>query len=186
MIKFKVIDTTTGKEVSAKKINKIAKENGLMKDDIDAFFISEDGRLAVADDCGNIAYCDTKKLNLLPVLTGKYPDIEYFERIMIGNVIELHLKAFERPPQVEFVAMFPQTWGDTAGGFSEPGTVAGQAFTTQITTVMKAHTFDTEKDYYGVFFDNKPAYLVDHAPEVFFKDLKEQHLRSKYEAKKVY
>lgn len=51
---------------------------------------------------------------------------------------------------------------------------------------MKAHTFDTGKDYYGVFFDNKPAYLIDHAPEVFFKDLKEQRLRSKYEAKLVY
>ena len=192
MIKFKVIDTTTGKEVSVKKINRIAKENGLMEDDIDAFFISEDGQLALVDDCGNIAYfntIDTKKLKIYPVLTGKYPDLEYFERIMLENVLERHPKAFKKgicPPQVELVAMFPQTWGDTAGGFSEPGMVAGQAFTTQITTVMKAHIFDTEEDYYGVFFDNRPAYLIDHAPEVFFKDLKEQRLRSKYEAKKVY
>lgn len=111
MAKFKVMDITTGREVSAEKIDKIAKENGLMDMDIDQFFIGEDGQLVLADDCGKIAYCDTKKLKLLPVLTGKYPDIEYFERIMIGNVIEFHQKTFERPPQVEFVAMFPQTWG---------------------------------------------------------------------------
>ena len=79
MIKFKVIDTITGREVSTEKINKIAKANSLMDMDIDQFFIGEDGQLALADDCGNIAHCDTKKLKLSPVLTGKYPDLEYFQ-----------------------------------------------------------------------------------------------------------
>ena len=76
MAKFKVMDITTGREVSAEKIDKIAKENGLMDMDIDQFFIGEDGRLALADDSGKIAYCDTKGLKIHPVLTGKYPDLE--------------------------------------------------------------------------------------------------------------
>ena len=189
MVKFKVIDTTTGREVSSEKIDKIAKENGLMVADIDQFFIGEDGQLALADDCGNIAYCDTKKLKLSPVLTGKYPDLEYFERIMLGNILERRPEAFKKgiyPPQVELVSMFPQTWPNTAGGFSRPGIMVGQAFTTQITTVMETHTFDTEEDFYGVFFDDVPAYFVEHAPEAFFKDLNARCLKSKYEAKLVY
>ena len=189
MIKFKVIDTTTGREVSSEKINKIAKANSLMDMDIDQFFIGEDGQLALADDCGNIAYCDTKELKLSPVLMGKYPDLEYFERIMLGNILERRPEAFKKgtcPPQAELVAMFPQTWSDTAGGFSRPGVIAGQAFTTQITTVMEVHISDTGEDFYGVFFDNVPAYFVENAPEAFFKDLNAQCLKSKYEAKEAY
>lgn len=189
MVKFKVIDTTTGREVSSEKINKIAKENGLVDMDIDQFFIGENGQLALADDCGNIAYCDTKELKLLPVLTGKYPDLEYFERILLGDILKRRPEAFKKgiiPPQVELVAMFPQAWPNTAGGFSRPGIIAGQAFITQITTVMEVHISDTGEDCYGVFFDNAPAYFVDHAPEVFFKDLRAQSLKSVYEAKKAY
>ena len=183
MAKFKVIDTTTGREVSAEKIGKFAKENGLIDTNIDQFFIGEDGRLVLADDSGKIAYCDTKGLKIHPVLTGKYPDLEYFERIMIGNALARCSGAF---PQVEFVAMFPQNWPDTAGGFSRPGVIAGQAFTTQITTVMEAHISETEEDFYGVFFDNVPAYFVEHAPEAFFKDLNAQSLKSKYDAQEAY
>lgn len=119
----------------------------------------------------------------------KYPDLEHLERIMLLNVLDRCPNAFKKgicPPQVELVAMFPQTWPDTAGGFSKPGTVAGQAFTTQITTVMEAQTLDTGEDLYGVFFDNAPAYLVYHASEAFFKDLNTHCLKSKYEAQKVY
>lgn len=193
MAKFKVMDITTGREVSAEKIDKIAKENGLISVDIDQFFIGEDGQLILTDDCGNIAYCDMKKLGFIPVFEGKYPDLKYLEAILLGNLYKLHPEAFKTnlwqsqgQPQVELVSMFPQTWPDTAGGFSRPGTVAGQAFITQITTVMEAHTFDTGEDFYGVFFDNAPAYLIDHAPEAFFKDLKAQCLKSVYEAKKAY
>ena len=189
MVKFKVIDTTTGREVSSEKIDKIAKENGLMVADIDQFFIGEDGQLALADDCGNIAYCDMDKLGFMPVFEGKYPDLEYFEAILLGNLHDLHPEAFKTSfwrPQAELVAMFPQTWSNTAGGFSRPGIMAGQAFTTEITTVMKVYAHDTKEEYYGIFFDNKPAYIVDNANDTFFKDLKEQQLKSKYEAEMVY
>lgn len=193
MAKFKVIDITTGREVSSEKIDKIAKENGLMAMDIDQFFIGEDGQLVLADDCGNVAYCDMEKLGFIPVFEGKYPDVKYLEAILLGNLYHLHPEAFKTnlwqpqgQPQVELVAMFPQTWGNTAGGFSEPGMVSGQAFTTQFTTVMRVYVHDTEEEYYGVFFDNKPAYIVDNANETFFKDLKERRLKGTYEAKKAY
>lgn len=189
MAKFKVIDITTGREVSSEKINKIAKGNGLMDMDIDQFFIGEDGRLVLADDCGKIAYCDMEKLGFMPVFEGKYPDLEYLEAILFGNLRNLHPEAFKTSfwqPQAELIDMFPQTWPDTAGGFSGPGMVAGQAFTTQFTTVMRVYVHDTQEEYYGVFFDNKPAYIVDNANETFFKDLRNRQLKSKYEAEKVY
>lgn len=70
-MKFRVIDTSTGKEVSAEKRKSIAKENGLMDMDIDQFFVGEDGQLVLADNCGNIARGDMKTLGLMPVIEGK-------------------------------------------------------------------------------------------------------------------
>lgn len=186
---FKVIDIKTGREVPADKIKKIAKENGLMEADIDQFFISEDGQLVLADDCGNIASCDMEKFGLIPVFEGKYPDLEYFESLFLGNLRHQHPEAFSNSfwqLQLELVDMFPQTWPDTACGFSEPGMVVGHAFTTEITTVMKVYVHDTKEEYYGVFFGNRPAYIVDNANDIFFTDLKNRILKSKYDAKKVY
>lgn len=190
MLRFKVIDVKTGKEVNTEKTDEIAKENGLMDMDIDQFFIGEDGQLVLADDCGKIAYCDMEKLGLMPaMIDSKYPDLEYLEAMLLGNLRNLHPDAFKTSfwqPQAELVDMFPQTWPDTAGGFSEPGMVAGQAFTTEITTVMTVYVHDTKEEYYGVFFGNKPAYIVDHPYEAFFEDLKSRQMKSKYEAKKAY
>ena len=186
---FKVIDITTGREISTDKIEEIAKAHELMDMDIDQFFIGEDGQLALADDCGKIAYCDIEKLGFMPVFEGKYPDLEYLEAMLLGNLRNLHSEAFKTSfwqPQAELVDMFPQTWSNTAGGFSEPGMMSGQAFTTEITTVMQVYVHDTKEEYYGVFFSNKPAYIVDHANETFFEDLKNRQMKSKYEARKVY
>lgn len=33
--------------------------------DIDQFFVGEDGALVLVDDCGNIAYCDTKRFKVV-------------------------------------------------------------------------------------------------------------------------
>ncbi len=118
-MKFRVIDTSTGKEVSAEKTANIAKENELMEMDIDQFFIGEDGQLVLADDCGNIARCNIETLGLMPVFEGKYPDLEYMEAVLLGNMKKLYPNAFQKSfwaPQAELVAMFPQTWSNTAGG----------------------------------------------------------------------
>ena len=61
---FKVIDTKTGKEPTARVIDNIAKKGGLMVYDIDQFFVGEDGSLILVDDCGNITYVDAKRFKV--------------------------------------------------------------------------------------------------------------------------
>ena len=188
MLRFKVMDTETGREVSADKIEKIAKDGGLMDMDIDQFFIGEDGQLVLADDCGKVAYCDADELGFIPVLDGKYPDIEYLERVFRAALRKEHPEIFEisAVSNIELEAAFSQIWPNTACGFSEPGMVSGQAFTTEITTVLKVETYPNCETYYGVFFGNKPAYMVEQANDVFLEDLKNHNFKSVYEAKKVY
>lgn len=62
---FKVIDTKTGKEPTERVIDNIARKGGLMIADIDQFFVGEDGSLVLADDCGKITYCDTKRFKVV-------------------------------------------------------------------------------------------------------------------------
>lgn len=69
-----------------------------------------------------------------------------------------------RIPEVSMY-MFPQVWGSTALGFEGIG---GCALTTAYTVVV----CDEENKLYGVFFDERPAYLVENPSEVFFEDLK--------------
>lgn len=56
MITFKLTDKETGREFSADKIKKFARENGLMEMDIDQFALTEDGHVILLDDCGRFAY----------------------------------------------------------------------------------------------------------------------------------
>lgn len=63
---FKVIDTKTGKEPTSRVIDNIAKKGGLMRMDIDQFFVGENGSIVLADDCGNITYCDNKRFMVEP------------------------------------------------------------------------------------------------------------------------
>jgi len=60
-MKFKVIDRKTGKEPSALVIQNIAKKGSLIVNDIDQFFLGEDGSIILMDDCGNVTYCDSKR-----------------------------------------------------------------------------------------------------------------------------
>lgn len=62
---FKVIDARTGKEPTSRVIDNIAQKGNLMTMDIDQFFVGEDGSLVLADDCGNITYCDTKRFKVV-------------------------------------------------------------------------------------------------------------------------
>lgn len=61
---FKVIDTKTGKEPTQRVIYNIAKKGGLMTMDIDQFFVGEDGSLVLADECGNMTYCDINRFRI--------------------------------------------------------------------------------------------------------------------------
>ena len=64
-MKFKVIDTKTGKEPTSRVIDNIAKKGGLMIYDIDQFFVGEDGSLVLVDDCGKMTYCDTTRFKVV-------------------------------------------------------------------------------------------------------------------------
>jgi hypothetical protein len=57
-MKFKVIDTKTGKEPDIYQIA-LREEwaNGLMYCDMEGFAIEEDGTLMLVDECGRYAYC---------------------------------------------------------------------------------------------------------------------------------
>ena len=68
---FKVIDTKTGKEPTDRVIYNIAKKGYLMTTDIDQFFVVEDGSIVLADDCGNITYCDTKRFKVVTERSGR-------------------------------------------------------------------------------------------------------------------
>ena len=61
---IEVIDNTTGRQPSDNLIDRIAKENGLMRDDIDQFAVTEDGHLILLDDCGNFCYVDKDGFDL--------------------------------------------------------------------------------------------------------------------------
>lgn len=61
---IEIIDNTTGRPPSAKLIDRIAKEYGLMEMDIDQFAVTEDGHVVLIDDCGRCSYVDTEGFNL--------------------------------------------------------------------------------------------------------------------------
>ncbi len=62
---FKIIDNNTGKEPTAKVIDNIAIEGGLVRNDIEQFYVGEDGSLILVDDCGNITYCDATRFKVV-------------------------------------------------------------------------------------------------------------------------
>ena len=121
---------------------------------------------------------------------GLYPDIPFLEKILAGNVFAANPKLRDELIYVGYEAeMFQQVWSSTAGGFEKPGMIAGCAMTTQYTTVLTM-TLTTKRmqsvKFYGVFFDNEPAYIVKNATDVFFEDLKKHRMKSQYEAKRFY
>ena len=87
--------------------------------------------------------------------------------------------------------VFPQTWGSTALGF--PG-CGGSAMTTAYTTVMNARFLprlssatNGEPEFWGVYFGNKYAYMIDGEPtNEFFADLKNHNMASVQEAGKYH
>lgn len=62
---FKVIDTKTGKEPTRKVLTRLARTGGLLKFDIDQFFVGEDGSLILIDDCGNSMYVDMTRFKVV-------------------------------------------------------------------------------------------------------------------------
>ena len=90
--------------------------------------------------------------------------------------------------------MFEQVWPTTAGGFAGPDIFAGQAFTSEYTTVIKASYGLTKEDslmyenivFAGVFFGNKLAYIIVNPDNVFDRDLADRKIASQYDAYSKY
>ena len=76
---------------------------------------------------------------------------------------------------------FYQTWSTTALGFDVGNYLAGQAFTTAMTTVIK-----TKDERWYVFFGKSLAYCLENPSDKFFDDLKNFKLKSCSQAEKLY
>ena len=63
---FTVIDKRTGKEADAYKIAKNEEwAKGLLYCRMDGFALLEDGSLLLCDSCGNYAYCDQERFEVI-------------------------------------------------------------------------------------------------------------------------
>lgn len=69
------------------------------------------------------------------------------------------------------VYMFPQTWGDTSLGF---GGMGGQAITTALTTIIG----DNQNNVWGVFYDERLAYIVTDPTPEFWEDVRNWNIAS--------
>lgn len=70
--------------------------------------------------------------------------------------------------------VFPQTWGNTAGGFTKWGCASAQGFTKEYTTVL----INRKENAAMVCFGNRPAYFVKPINHYFMKDFYKQQMRS--------
>lgn len=190
-MKFDIYDNETGRPVDTETIDEIAKTGNLIRSDIDGFALTEDGRILLLDDCGNSTECDNERF-FVRRTDYFHPDLEQFEKIMYGNIANTHPELLGNVVGKKVtIHMFPQTWASTAGGFEAPGMVAGAAMTTDETTVMIVTVYYRngqkidEKPFYGVFFGNDPAYMVEDPKKEFFDDLSRRDMKSKYIAEKT-
>lgn len=81
---------------------------------------------------------------------------------------------------------FIQMWGSTCTGFDVTGSgepaIGGCAMTEAYTVVVhERHT-----DFYIVFFDGKPCYVVYNASPAFYQDLRQHNMASLSESQKRY
>lgn len=181
--KFTIIDTKTGKPLTDEKRKQLCSEGDLIKGDGE-FSFTETGVIFLnGSKSGQRSFTQEEYLIRID---DEYPDLEYLQNIFLANIYHNFPKEYSTyHTDILLDSMFPQTWANTAGGFSAPGVVSGQAFTTQITTVFH-YISPTDKEFYGVFFNNTPAYIVDNPNETFIKDLKNKNMKSKYEAEQIY
>ena len=102
-----------------------------------------------------------------------YPNIDLlayrFQETLVKNHTDGH-KVFI--PDTD-VYVFPQTWGSTSGGFSEPGYVSGCAITKELTTVL----INRNQNCAMVCFGNRPAYFVTPLTRKFWADFYKQDMK---------
>lgn len=125
----------------------------------------------------------------------EYPNLELMEYIFKQTLVsdDRWKKKFEEIKKERKYALldidvkvFLQIWGSTCTAFdvTEDGSpaIGGCAMTKAYTAVFHEHL----TDYYCVFVDGKPCYLVADASLVFYEDLEDCRIKSFSEAKKYY
>ncbi len=187
--RFEIICNATGRAVDEHTINSLcAKSGNIDALNIDQFYVGQNGAIILADKSGHMTMLDKKAFT---IRSRKYPDLEYFESVMLANIYQDH-PDFKNKVRTRntTVDMFPQMWPTTAGGFEAPNMMAGQAIRITETTVISMTLYigkNAERyDFYGVFFGNEPAYLVTDPPKEFFDDIKNRKMKSKYKAMEEY
>ena len=107
-----------------------------------------------------------------------YPDLQNIENKFKKEI----LKIINKPRYMDFdITLFSQMWPNTGTGFCEPGYMYGQAFTKEYTVIISLDWIDEVKEIsrigtsndslYGVFFGEKPAYIIRRPNKKFFNDM---------------
>lgn len=185
-MKYKLIDCVTGETITKETINDIIKQNTNVGNiEIQDFYVSSEGELSIIDTNDKVTHIGSlKEIKALCMTENEYPDLEYIEADFVSNVYNIRLgqhKDIFTNNNVKFVEMFPQTWETTAGGFEEPNKLAVKKKTTTYTSVFR-YTDKDDNEYYGVYFGNEFAYIIENVNEEFYKDLSGHCLKSVYDA----
>ena len=111
-------------------------------------------------------------------MSAKYPNLELLEYKIgeyVGDVYESSYLVYCRAD------MFLQSWPNTAGGFSRPGMLSGQAITDEYTTVFMVRD-QFNNIFYAVCFGDHFGYYIREPNDQFFEDLKNRRMCRVYEA----
>ncbi len=84
----------------------------------------------------------------------------------------MHFRSLIGQHDCELVAMFPQSWPNTGGGFCHFGGVYGQAFTSSYTTVL----MNTTTGEHGIYFGGRYAYSASASSRSLRNDIMSQNL----------
>ena len=113
-------------------------------------------------------------------MTAEYPNLQLLDYLFRTSMKQRLGDEYKYKPVNAHV--FPQVWPNTAGGFSAPGIISGQAFTKEYTTVMFCEDFNMA----FVAFGNEPAYMIRFPNETFMKDFEAKNMKSQYQSEKFY
>ena len=102
-----------------------------------------------------------------------YPNLELLGYRFQETLLKNHGEDTKPPliPDTD-VYVFPQVWANTATGFSQKGSVSGQAITKELTSVF----VNRHENAAMVCFGNRPAYFVAPLTRRFWKDFYVQEM----------
>lgn len=100
-----------------------------------------------------------------------YPNIDLLAYRFQETLMKNHMEGNKMFIPDTDIYVFPQTWANTAGGFTGGG-YAGQAITKELTTVL----INRRENSAMVCFGNRPAYFITPLTRRFWKDFYKQEM----------